>query len=108
MTKQQHERLPKASPSKVDKRGIFCRVLGCKSTGPHKYITTHLRRQHSLTKAEYVKNFLTPDNTEHNILAPDSPPRSLHKLVGSSSKLTRRPRGGGQQANFYSEGLKAK
>ena len=29
-------------------------------------------------------------------------------LIGSSSKLTRRPRGGGQQANFYSEGLKAK
>ena len=29
-------------------------------------------------------------------------------LLGSLSKLTRRPRGGGQQANFYSEGLKAK
>ena len=30
------------------------------------------------------------------------------KSLGSLSKLTRRPRGGGQQANFYSKGLKAK
>ena len=28
--------------------------------------------------------------------------------IGSLSKLTRRPRGGGQQVNFYSEGPKAK
>ena len=31
-----------------------------------------------------------------------------HFLIGSLSKQTRRPRGGGQQENFYSEGLKAK
>ena len=32
----------------------------------------------------------------------------LGLILGTLSKLTRRPRGGGQQANFYSEGLKAK
>ena len=39
-----------------------------------------------------------------------NPPLSLVSIkpIGSLSKLTRRPRGGGQQANFYSKGLKAK
>ena len=36
------------------------------------------------------------------------PGGGVNDLVGTLSKLTRRPRGSGQQANFYSEGLKAK
>ena len=32
----------------------------------------------------------------------------LMSISGTSTKLTRWPKGGSQQANFYSEGLKAK
>ena len=38
----------------------------------------------------------------------DALPLPLMLLLETLSKLRRRPRGGGQQANFHSEGLKTK
>ena len=54
-----------------------------------------LGRENVPCVAEVVNRSLKADCTDFTIL-------------GSLSKLTRRPRGGGQQANFYSERLVAK
>ena len=57
----------------------------------------------SFTKAFYESWIVASWIMDRNLVTP-----ARVSSLGTLSKLTRRPRGGGQQANFHSEGLKAK
>ena len=73
-------------------RGLTCDNVKCRVCGEQEETVEHLLAGcKMLAGSEYTRR--------HN---------QALMILGSLSKPTGWPRGGGQQANFYSEGLKAK
>ena len=64
-----------------------------------------LGRENVPCVAEVVNRSLKADCTDYTAIQHPSSQSTLPLSIGRLSKLTRRLRGGGQQANFYSEGL---